>query len=132
VDPIKIWCSGSPTLRPITCRWPVVSQPLGALNQYRASNLRSFGLATTIRASNLRSSWPCNNNTSDSQRIMNNSAKWSWTLDHRLVIHVRPLFGRLVLGTTNLLLLLQLCHCSSLIFFWKHIKFLMNIWMNII
>jgi hypothetical protein len=58
--------------------------------------------------------------------------KWSWTLDHRLVIHVRLFFGRLVLGTTNLLLLLQLCHCFSLIFFSKHIKFLMNIWMNII
>jgi hypothetical protein len=45
-----------------------------------------------------------------------------------------PLFGRrLVPETTSLLLLLlQLRHCSSLIFFLKHIKFVMNIWMNII
>jgi len=32
----------------------------------------------------------------------------------------------------HLLLLLPLCHCSSLNFFGKHIKFVMNIWMNII
>jgi len=47
VDPIKIGCTGSPTLLPRTCRRPVVSQPLGAPNQYRAPNLRS--------------SWPCSN-----------------------------------------------------------------------
>jgi len=41
---------------------------------------------------------------------------------------VPPFFGCMVSGTTNLLLqLLQLRHCSSLIFFWKHIKFVMNI-----
>ena len=128
MDPIKIRCTGSPTIRPRTCRRVVVSQPLGALNHYRAPNLRS--------------SWPCSNtrlispkNTSDSRRIMNNSTKWSWTLDHTWVIHVQPLFGPLVSRTTSLLLLLlllQLHHCSSLFFFWKHIKFVMNIWMNII
>jgi hypothetical protein len=43
------------------------------------------------------------------------------------MIHVCPLFGCMVLGTTSLLLLLQLHHCSCLIYFWKHIKFIMNI-----
>jgi hypothetical protein len=37
--------TGFTTLGPRTSRRPVVSQPLGALNQYRAPNLRS--------------SWPC-------------------------------------------------------------------------
>jgi hypothetical protein len=41
VDPIKIGFTGSPTLRPRTCGWPIVFQPLGAPNQYRAPNLRS-------------------------------------------------------------------------------------------
>jgi len=40
VDPIKIGFTGSPTLRPRTCGRPVVFQPLGAPNQYRAPNLR--------------------------------------------------------------------------------------------
>jgi hypothetical protein len=120
VDPIKIRCTGSPTLRPRTCGRPVVSQPLGAPNQYRAPNLRS--------------SWPCNNtriispknrsnyrrimcktrltrlisprNTRNSRRIMNNFAQWSWTWHHKVVIHVHPFFGRMVPGTTSLLLLL--------------------------
>jgi len=35
-----------------------------------------------------------------------------------------PFFGRI---TTSLLLLLQLCHCANLIYFWKHIQFVMNI-----
>jgi len=50
------------------------------------------------------------------------------------MIHVEPLFGRTVPGTTSLLLflLLQLRRYSSLILFLKHIKFVMNIWMNII
>ena len=123
VDPIKIGCTGSPTLRPRTCGRPVVSQSLRAPNQYRVPNLRR--------------SWPWNNtrlislkNTRNYRRIMNNSVKWSWTWHHKVVIHVRPLFGRMVLGTTSLLLLLllllQLRHCSSLIFFWKHIQFVMN------
>jgi len=49
VDPIKIRFTGSPTLRPTICGRPVVFQPLGAPNQYRAPNLRS--------------SWPCSNTT---------------------------------------------------------------------
>jgi len=91
--------SNTTALRARTCGWPVVSQRLGAPNQYWAPNLRS--------------SWPCSNtrfisleNTSDSQQIMKNSAKWSYTLDHIWVIHVRSFFGCLVPGTTNLLLLL--------------------------
>jgi hypothetical protein len=41
-----------------------------------------------------------------------------------VVIHVRPLFGCMVPGTASLLLLR---HCANLIFFWKHIQFVMNI-----
>jgi len=54
------------------------------------------------------------------------------------MILVQGLFGRTVPGTTSLLLLLllllllQLRRYSSLILFFKHIKFVMNIWMNII
>jgi len=44
--------------------------------------------------------------------------------------YVQPLLGRTVPGTTSLLLLLR--RYSSLILFLKHIKFVMNIWMNII
>jgi len=109
VDPIKIGCTGSPTLWPRTCERFVVSQLLGAPNQYRTPNLRSL--------------WPCSNtrlissknmsnyrriinntrriinntrlisprNTSNSQLIMNNFTKWSWTWHHGVVIHVHPL-----------------------------------------
>jgi hypothetical protein len=70
VDPIEIGCIDSPTLQLRTSGWPVVSQPLGARNQYRVPSLKS--------------SWPCNNiwfislkNMSNSRRIMNNSAEWS-------------------------------------------------------
>jgi hypothetical protein len=67
----------------------------------------------------------------DSRRIMISSVKWSWILDQGWVmIHVHPLFGRTVPGTTSLLLHLR--HYSSLILFLKHIKFVMNISMNII
>jgi hypothetical protein len=51
------------------------------------------------------------------------------------MILVQLLFGRTVPGTTSLLLLLlllQLRRYSSLILFFKHIKFIMNTWMNII
>jgi hypothetical protein len=120
--PKKIRSTGSPTLQPKTCGRPVVSQPLGALRQYRAPSLRS--------------SWPWNNNMNNSRRIMISSIKWSWRLDQGwVIIHVQPLFGRTVPGTTSLLLLLllfQLRRYSSLILFFKHIKFIMNIWMNII
>jgi len=54
VDPIKIGFTGSPTLRPTTCGRPIVFQPLGAPNQYRALNLRS--------------SWPCSNTLLSSPR----------------------------------------------------------------
>jgi hypothetical protein len=68
------------------------------------------------------------------------SVKWSWTLDQGWVmIHVQSLFAHTVPGTTSLhllllllLLLLQLRRYSSLILFLKHIKFVINIWMNII
>jgi hypothetical protein len=66
---------------------------------------------------------------------MISSIKWSWRLDQGWVmIHVQLLFGRTVPGTTSLLLLLllQLRRYSSLILFFKHTKFVMNIWMNII
>jgi hypothetical protein len=46
--------------------------------------------------------------------------------------YVQPILGRTVPGTTSLLLLLHLRRYSSLILFLKHIKFVMNIWMNII
>jgi hypothetical protein len=39
--PEKIGSTGSPTLQQKTCSQPVVSQPLGALHQYRAPGLRS-------------------------------------------------------------------------------------------
>jgi hypothetical protein len=98
------------TLRPRTCGRLVVSQPLGAPNQYRAPNLRI--------------SWPWNNtrlislrNTSNSWWIMNNSTKWLWTWLHRVVIHVRPLSGRIT--TSLILLLLQLRHCANLIYFFE-------------
>jgi len=107
VDSIKIGCTDSPTLRPITCRLFTVSQPLGAPNQYRGLSLRR--------------SWPWNNNISNSRWILNNSASLSLTWDHRWVVHVRPFFGRMVPGMTNLLLLLlQLRHFSSSNFFKKN------------
>jgi len=118
VDPKKIGSVGSPTLRPKTCCRPVVSQPLRAFHQYRAPSLRS--------------SLPWNNNNNNSRRIMISSVKWSWRWDQRwLMIHVQLFFCRTVPGTTILLLLLQLRRYSSLILFIKHIKFVINIWMNI-
>jgi hypothetical protein len=111
VDPKKIGSTGSPILRPKTCGRLVVSQPLGALHQCRAPNLRS--------------SLPWNNNINNSRWILISSVKWSWRWDQRWVmIHVQLLFGRTVPGTTSLL---QLRRYSSLILFFKHIKFVMNI-----
>jgi hypothetical protein len=70
VYPIELGCTESLTLWSRTCKRPVVSQPLGALNQYRAPSLNSL--------------WPCNNtqlvspkNMSNSRWIMNNSVKRS-------------------------------------------------------
>jgi hypothetical protein len=102
VDPIKIGFTGSPTLQPRTCGRPVVFQPLGAPNQYRAPNLRS-----SWSCSNTRLSSPKNTTTS-----MTSFANLSWTWHHRVVIHVRLLlFSRI---TTSLLLLLQLHHYVNL------------------
>ena len=104
VDPKNIGSTGSPTLRPKTCGQHIVSQPLGALHQYRAPSLRI--------------SWHWNNNINDSWRIMISSVKWSWTFDQGWVmIHVQPFFSRMVPGTTSLLLLHQLRRYSSLILF---------------
>jgi len=112
VDPIKIWCTGSPTLRPRTCRWPVVSQPLGASNQYWAPNLRSSWPCSNTRLSSPKNTTTYLRSIHNSKRIMNSFAKWSWTWHHRVVIHVRLLlFGQM---TTNLLLLLQLHHYVNL------------------
>jgi len=47
MDPIKIGSTGSPTLWPKNYGRPIVSQPLGALHQYRAPR-GVFSLETTI------------------------------------------------------------------------------------
>jgi len=128
VGPIKIRFTGSPTLRPTTCGRPVVFQPLGAPNQYRAPNL-SLWLCSNTRLSSLKNTTTYQRSTHNSKRLMhnkerslnnskclkhnkerslnnkkhlmNNFAKWSWTWQHR-VEHVRLiLFGRI---TTSLLL----------------------------
>jgi len=117
VNPIKIEFTGSPTLRPRTCGRPVVFQPLGAPNQYRAPNLRSSwpcsntrlnsSKNTTIYQQSMHNSKRSMHNKKRSmhnkKRIMNSFAKWLWTWHHRVVIHVRLiLFGRI---TTSLFLL---------------------------
>jgi hypothetical protein len=103
VDPIKIGCTGSPTLRPKTCGRLVLSQPLGAPNQYRAPNLRSSWPCSNTRLSSPKNTTTYRRGIHNSRRIMNSFAKWSWTWHHRVVIHVRLLlFGRI---TTSLLLL---------------------------
>ena len=108
------WSTNSPTLWERIYRQPVVSQPLEAPNQYRAPSLRR--------------SWPWDNtqlispsSISNTRWIMNNSARWSWTWNQRWVLRVCPLFGCMVLGTTNLLLflLLQLYHYSISIFLYN-------------
>jgi len=129
VDPINIGFTGSPTLRPTTCGRPVVFQPLGAPNQYRAPNLRSLWPCSNTRLSSpknmttyqrsmhyskrliynkeqsLNNSKRLKHNKERSlnnkKRLMNSFAKWSWTWQHR-VEHVRLiLFGCI---TTSLLL----------------------------
>jgi len=82
VDLIEIECTDSPTLRSRTCGWPIVSQSLGARNQYRAPSLKSSRPCNNIRLISLK-------NMNDSLRIMNNSAKWSWIWDHKWVVRVR-------------------------------------------
>jgi len=118
VDSIKIGFTGSPTLRLRTCVQPVVFQPLGAPNYYRAPNLRSSWPCSNTRLSSLKNTTTYQRSMHNKKRsmhnkkqimhnkkwMMNNFAKWSWTWHHRVVIHVRLLlFSRI---TTSLLLLL--------------------------
>jgi hypothetical protein len=91
VDPIKIRCIGSPTLRPRTCGRPVVSQSLGAPNQYRAPNLRSLWSCSNTRLNSPKNTTTYQRGIHNSRQIMNSFAKWSWTWHHRVVIHVRLL-----------------------------------------
>jgi len=138
VDPIKIGFTGSPTLRPTTCGRPVVFQPLGAPNQYRAPNLRSSWPCSNTRLSSPKNTTTYQQSTHNSKRLMHNKerslskskrlkhnkkrsmnnkkrfmnsfAKWSWIWQH-IVEHVRLiLFGRITtsLLLQDLLLLLQL------------------------
>jgi len=82
MDPIEIGCMDSSILQSRTCVWPVVSQPLGACNRYRAPSLKSSRPCNNIQLFSLKK-------LSDSQRIMNISSKLSWTWDHRWVVRVR-------------------------------------------
>jgi len=71
VNPIKIGFTDSPTLWPTTCGRPVVFQPLGALNQYQAPNLRS--------------SWPCSNTRLSSPT---NTTTYQWSTHNlKCLIH---------------------------------------------
>ena len=118
VDPIKIGCTGSPTLRPKTCGRLVLSQPLGAPNQYRAPNLRISWPCSNTRLSSPKNTttyqWRMHNSKQrmhNKKRTMTSFANLSWTWHHRVVIHVRLLlFGRI----TTSLLLLQLHHYVNL------------------
>ena len=72
VDPIKIGFAGSTTLRPTTCGRPVVFQPLGAPNQYRAPNLRSSWPCSNTRLSSPRNTITYQRSTHNSKRLMHN------------------------------------------------------------
>jgi hypothetical protein len=72
VDPIKIGFMGSPTLRQTTCGRPVVFQPLGAPNQYRAPNLRSSWPCSNTRLSSMRNTITYQRSTHNSKRLMHN------------------------------------------------------------
>ena len=72
VDPIKIGFAGSPTLRPTTCGRPVVFQPLGASNQYRAPNLRSSWPCSNTRLSSPRNTITYQRSKHNSKRLMHN------------------------------------------------------------
>jgi len=116
VDPIKIGFTSSPTLQSRTCGRPVVFQPLGAPNQYRAPNLRSSWPCSNTRLSSPKNTttyqWSMYNSKRSmhkKKRIINSFAKWSWKWHHRMVIHVRLiLFGRITTSLLLFLLLLQL------------------------
>jgi len=131
VDSIKIGFTGSPTLRPTTCGRPVVFQPLGAPNQYRAPNLRSSWPCSNTRLNSPKNTTTYQRSTHNSRRLMHNKerslnkskrlkhnkkrlmnsfAKWSWTWQHRVEHVLLILFGRITtsLLLQDLLLLLQL------------------------
>jgi len=136
VDPIKIGFTGSPTLRPRTCGRPVVFQPLGAPNQYRAPNLRSLWPCSNTRLSSPKNTTTYQRSMHNSKRSMNNgmhNSKWSihncmhnkkrsmtsfanlsWTWHHIVVIHVRLLLFDRTTTSLLLLLLLQLHHYVNL------------------
>ena len=104
VDPIKISFTGSPTLRPRTCGRPVVFQMLGAPNLYRAPNLRSSWPCSNTRLNSPKNTTTYQRRMHKSKRIMHNKkrsmtsfANLSWTLHHRVVIHLPLLlFGRII------------------------------------
>ena len=68
VDHIEIECTNSPTLQLRTWRRPVMSQPLGAWNRYRAPSLRSLQPRDTTKR--LMSSPKCR-----SVEVINNPAR---------------------------------------------------------
>jgi hypothetical protein len=118
MDPIKIGFMGSPTLRPTTYERPVVFQPLGAPNQYRAPNLRSSWPCSNARLSSLKNTTTYQRSTHNSKRLMHNKkrslhnkkrlmnsfAKWSGAWQHR-VEHVRLiLFARITTSFTFILI----------------------------
>jgi hypothetical protein len=72
-------------------------------NLWAARSVSTIKSSKSVPSTQFEEFMAWNNNTSNSRRIMNKSAKWSWTLDHRWVIHMRPLFGCLVLEKTSLL-----------------------------
>jgi len=84
VDPIKIRFTGSPTLRPTTCGRPVVFQPLGPPNQYRAPNLRSSWPCSNTRLSSPKNTTTCQRSTHNSKRLMHNK-EWSLNNSKRLM-----------------------------------------------
>ena len=75
VDPIKIRFTGSPTLRPTTCGRPVVFQPLGAPNQYRAPNLKSLWPCSNTRLSSPTNTTTYQRSTHNSKRRMHNKER---------------------------------------------------------
>jgi len=75
VDPIKIRFTGSPTLRPTTCSRPVVFQPLGAPNQYRAPSLRSLWPCCNTRLSSPTNTTTYQQSTHNSKRLMHNKER---------------------------------------------------------
>jgi len=74
--PETIGFTGSPTLRPTTCGRPVVFQPLGAPNQYRAPNLRSSWPCSNTRLCSPKNTTTCQRSTHNSKHLMHNK-EWS-------------------------------------------------------